>query len=81
MAKMRVHELAKELNISNNDIKETKQIFIDGMNKSVQISKYSDNVEEELSRVGFTYPLGFILQNILELKQLKYARSPIIFCS
>ena len=36
----------------NNDIKETKQIFIDGMNKSVQISKYCDNVEEELSRVG-----------------------------
>ena len=36
----------------NNDIKETKQIFIDGMNKSVQISKYCDNAEEELSRVG-----------------------------
>ena len=36
----------------NNDIKEAKQIFIDGMNKSVQISKYCDNVEEELSRVG-----------------------------
>ena len=35
-----------------NDIKETKQIFIDGMNKSVQISKYCDNAEEELSRVG-----------------------------
>ena len=35
-----------------NDMKETKQIFIEGMNKSLVNSKYCDNVEEELSRVG-----------------------------
>ena len=36
----------------SNDMNETKKIFIEGMNKSVSISKYCDNVEEELSRVG-----------------------------
>ena len=36
----------------NNDMKETKQIFINGMNKALVNSKFCDNVEEELSRVG-----------------------------
>ncbi len=35
-----------------NDLVQTKQLFIDGMNKAVQNSQYCDNVEEELSRVG-----------------------------
>ncbi|MBP3464046.1 MAG: P-loop NTPase fold protein [Clostridia bacterium] len=34
------------------DIKDIKQLFIDGMNKSVHVSKYCKNIEEELSRVG-----------------------------
>ena len=38
----------------NNDMRETKQIFIEGMNKAVQNSEYCDNVEEELSRVGIS---------------------------
>jgi len=35
-----------------NDIEETKQIFLDGMDKSAKISEYCENIEEELSRVG-----------------------------
>lgn len=38
----------------NNDMRETKQIFMEGMNKAVQNSEYCDNVEEELSRVGIS---------------------------
>ena len=38
----------------NNDMRETKQTFIEGMNKAVQNSEYCDNVEEELSRVGIS---------------------------
>ena len=34
------------------DIKEIKQIFIGGMDISYRTSKYCDNVEEELSRIG-----------------------------
>ena len=34
------------------EMKETKQKFIEGMDKSVKISKYCDNIEEELSKVG-----------------------------
>ena len=36
----------------NNDMEETKKIFIEGMDKSLQISTYCDNVDEELSRIG-----------------------------
>ena len=36
----------------NYDLKETKQKFIEGMNKSLKISKYCDNMEEELSKIG-----------------------------
>ena len=50
----------------NNDIKETKQIFIDGMNKSVQISKYCDNVEEELSRVGIINESSQEMEEVLK---------------
>ncbi len=35
-----------------NDLIQTKNLFIEGMNKSAQNSQYCDNVEEELSRVG-----------------------------
>ena len=34
------------------DMKDIKQLFIDGMDKSVHVSKYCKNIEEELSRVG-----------------------------
>ncbi len=37
-----------------NDIEEIKRIFLDGMNKSVRISEYCKNIEEELLRVGIT---------------------------
>ena len=50
----------------NNDIKETKQIFIDGMNKSVSVSKYCDNVEEELSRVGIVTETGQEMEEVLK---------------
>ena len=50
----------------NNDIRETKQIFIDGMNKSVQISKYCDNVEEELSRVGIINESSQEMEEVLK---------------
>ena len=50
----------------NNDIKETKQIFIDGMNKSVQISKYCDNVEEDLSRVGIINESSQEMEEVLK---------------
>jgi len=50
----------------NNDIKETKQIFIDGMNKSVSVSKYCDNVEEELSRVGIVTETGQEMEEVLQ---------------
>ena len=50
----------------NNDIKETKQIFIDGMNKSVSVSKYCDNVEEELSRVGIVTETGQEMEEALK---------------
>lgn len=52
--------------LMNNDIKETKQIFIDGMNKSVQISKYCDNVEEELSRVGIINESSQEMEEVLK---------------
>ena len=50
----------------NNDIKETKQIFIDVMNKSVSVSKYCDNVEEELSRVGIVTETGQEMEEVLK---------------
>jgi len=37
-----------------NDIEEIKRIFLEGMNKSVRISEYCKNIEEELLRVGIT---------------------------
>ena len=35
-----------------NDLKETKQIFLNGMDIAFKNSEYCDNVEEELSRIG-----------------------------
>ena len=49
----------------SNDMNETKKIFIEGMNKSVSISKYCDNVEEELSRVGIN-EAGQEMEEVLE---------------
>ena len=39
-------------NLINNDMEETKKLFIEGMNKAMINSQFCDNVEEELSRVG-----------------------------
>ncbi len=36
----------------SNDMKETKLLFLEGMDKAVKTSKYCENVEEELSRIG-----------------------------
>ncbi len=50
----------------SNDIKETKQIFIEGMNKSVVNSDYCANVEEELSRVGIVNETGQEMEEVLK---------------
>ena len=50
----------------SNDIKETKQIFIEGMNKSVENSDYCANVEEELSRVGIVNETGQEMEEVLK---------------
>ena len=50
----------------NNDIKETKQIFIEGMNKSVVNSDYCANVEEELSRVGIVNETDKEMEEVLK---------------
>ena len=49
----------------SNDMNETKQIFMEGMNKSALISQYCSNVEEELSRVGIN-ETGQEMEEILE---------------
>ena len=49
----------------NNEMSEIKQIFMDGMNKSVAQSKYCSNIEEELSRVGIN-ETGPEMEEILE---------------
>lgn len=36
----------------SKDIKETKNLFIEGMNKAVKTSQYCENIEEELSKIG-----------------------------
>ncbi len=36
----------------SKDMKETKLLFLEGMDKAVKTSKYCENVEEELSRIG-----------------------------
>ena len=38
------------------DIKTVKNIFINGMNLSSLVSKYCDNVEEELDTIGIGEP-------------------------
>lgn len=49
----------------SNDMNETKKIFIEGMNKSALISKYCDNAQEELSRIGIN-ETGQEMEEILE---------------
>jgi len=36
----------------SKDMKETKLLFLEGMDKAVKTSKYCENIEEELSRIG-----------------------------
>jgi len=36
----------------SKDMKETKNLFLEGMNKSVKTSQYCENIEEELSKIG-----------------------------
>ena len=49
----------------SNDMNETKKLFIEGMNKSALISKYCDNAQEELSRIGIN-ETGQEMEEVLE---------------